>query len=152
MIRKIKIATLAFIICIASAMLIAGCLSPGSDLFKSKKNIRPDPETGIQDWMDAVNQKDVSRIYDLAPGAIKSQINEEDFAKANADNLFLKPGVYFTGYDVLDKTTDGYNASISAQVFMQKPDENGSIFTTALFYKFVLIYEGEEWKIWTVPQ
>jgi hypothetical protein len=144
--------SLVLILCIASALLISGCISPSSDLFKSKKNIPPDPETGIREWMDAMNQKDVHRLYVLAPDAIKSQINERDFVRANEDNNLLKPGVEFTNYDVLNKISDGYNASISAQLTMRRPADDGSVFATSLFYKFALFYEDGEWKIWTVPQ
>ncbi|HVP97017.1 hypothetical protein [Methanoregula sp.] len=115
--------------------------------------IQPDPETGIVSWINAVNQKDVHQIYILAPGDIKKQISYEQFAAANENNALLtNPNLKFSGYEILNKTSNQSTAKISAMLVMQKPvSENSTqVESVPVFYTFILTYEDNQWKVWTI--
>ena len=71
-----------------------------------------DAETGVQMWIAAVNARDLDRVYDLAPDAIKQQISLAQFKESNINNSFLQPGDYYTDYNVIDKGQNATNAQI----------------------------------------
>ena len=58
-----------------------------------------DPETGIQEWVDAVNNKDIVRLYDLEPNEIKQEVSFGQFVTVNKDNAFLSQNATLTGYE-----------------------------------------------------
>ena len=128
-----------------------GCTSAGiSDI--SKRSNPPDPETAIISWMDAVNHKDVQRLYLLAPDEIKNQVTYEQFVKANEGNLlFTESGLSFTNYTVLNETGNQSEATISAMLIMQKPVSKNStnMESVPVFYTFTMMYEDNQWKVWT---
>jgi hypothetical protein len=129
-----------------------GCISPGvSD--GGTTTIQPAPETGLASWINAVNNKDVQQLYVLAPNEIKNQVSYEQFVKANQNNILLtNPNLKFSGYEILNKTVNQSNAKINAMLVMQKPasDNSTHIASIPVFYTFVLTYENNQWKIWTV--
>ena len=138
------------ICCVIGLSVITGCVTQNHENLSVKGTIPPDPETGIQNWIDAVNNKNVSRLYELAPAEIKKQVIEPQFKKDNQDNLILKPGLTFeTGYTVITKSVNGYNATIKAQLFLKNSKAvNGSPSEIHVQYLFYLFYEDGEWKIW----
>lgn len=110
-----------------------------------------DSETGIQRWIDAINVRDIDRVYDLAPDEIKKQIPLAQFKKENINNTFLQPGNSFVNFTPIEKKQNATSAQIIAQVFLHMPTNKlaqGS--DIAIFYKFALYYEHGEWKIWTL--
>lgn len=112
---------------------------------------RPDPGTGIANWIAAVNGKDVSRLYDLAPAAIKSQADLENFTQANEGNILLRPGWQITGFTELNRTVAENSAAIRAGLDVSRPRESGNFTRETVFWHFVLYFEGDEWKVWTAP-
>ena len=111
----------------------------------------PGPETGIEEWMDAVNHKDVNRLYTLAPDEIKQQVSYDQFVKDNKDNILFKPGWEFTNYTVLNKTVNQSDARITAMLVLQKPVSENSTLVESIpvYYTFILKYEESQWKAWT---
>ena len=135
-------------------VLVAGSIYVLSDKIPSGKYSIPstDPETGIQNWIDAVNQRNIDRVYDLAPKQIKRQRTLDQFKEDNLNNTFLQPDHYFMNYTVIDKRQNGTYAQIMAQVFLHQPADTGTtVSDIPIQYKFALFYEHGEWKIWTLP-
>jgi hypothetical protein len=139
------------ICCIIGFSAISGCVHQNPKITSANNIIPPDPESGIQNWIDAVNSKNVSRLYDLAPGEIKKQVNEQQFKLDNHDNLILKPGLTFKPeFTEITKSVNRLNATIKAQLFLQNSNElNGSTSEIAVQYIFYLFFENGEWKVWT---
>jgi hypothetical protein len=129
--------------CLAACILTTGCV--GDSSFFRKSSAQSEPETGIAAWISAMNSKDVPRLYALSPSVIRSNISEQDFIRANAGNLLLKPGIVFSEPEILNKTSDGQRATVKAMIPMDRPGE-GRI---PLFYTFQLFFENGEWKVWT---
>ncbi len=112
----------------------------------------PDPETGLQMWIDAINAKDINRLYTLSPNQIREQVTLEQFTKDNSDNYLLKPGYIFTKYIIINETVNQTTAIIVADLPLQVPSQNSTqLKVIPINYKFFLIFEDGEWKIWNVP-
>jgi hypothetical protein len=110
-----------------------------------------DPETGIQKWIEAVNGRNVDRLYDLAPDEIKEQITLAQFKEDNINNTLFRPGYYFSNYTLMDKKQNGTSAQILAGITLHQPKEQDSSGNEIpVLYKFALFYEHGEWKIWTL--
>jgi hypothetical protein len=110
-----------------------------------------DPETGIQMWIEAVNGRNIDRLYDLAPDEIHQQVTLSQFKEENINNIFLQSGNKFLNYSVIDKKQNGTYAQIMAQVLFHRIVNQSALITQEdpLQYKFVLNYQHGEWKIWT---
>jgi hypothetical protein len=123
---------------------------PGSSINKPGVT-SSDPETGIQEWMDAVNHKDITRLYALAPDEIRQQVSYEQFVQANENNVLFSPAWEFTNYTVLNKTINQSTSSIMAMLVLQKPvSENSTRYESIpVYYTFILVYEDDQWKVWT---
>lgn len=110
-----------------------------------------DPETGLQQWIAAVNGRDVNRLYDLAPDDLKEQIPLDQFKQENLNNTLFRTGYYLSNYTLLNKQQNGTSAQIDAEVSLHQP---GGLESPArdipVLYKFALFYEHGEWKIWTL--
>ncbi len=136
---------------------IAGCatsLHPqlNSTIEKSTDAL-PDPETGLQEWMTAINAKNINRLYTLSPDQIREQVTLEQFTKDNTENYLLQPGYVFIGYTILNKTVNQTTATITAQLNLQV-SASQNLNQTKVFpviYKFFLVFEEGEWKIWNIP-
>jgi hypothetical protein len=111
-----------------------------------------DPETGIKMWIDAVNQRNIDRVYDLSPDQIKQQLTLPQMKENNLNNTLLQPGFRFTDYKVVDKQQNGTNAKIAATLILQFPPSQESTEgkLVPVRYNFALFYQHGEWKIWTV--
>ena len=113
----------------------------------------PDPETGLQEWMTAINAKNINRLYTLSPNQIRKQVTLDQFTKDNTENYLLKPGYVFIDYTILNKTVNQTTAIITAQLNLQVPASQ-NLNKTQIFpvsYKFFLVFEDGEWKIWNIP-
>ena len=110
-----------------------------------------DAETGLQMWIAAVDARDVDRVYDLSPDALKAQISPDQFRKENANNSFLREGTFNRNYILVDKQQ---NATISqivaALTFNQSVDQGNATAMVPITYRFGLFYEHGEWKILTL--
>jgi len=110
-----------------------------------------DPETGLQNWIEAVNARNIDRVYDLAPDEIKQQVSLDQFRKDNMNNTLLQPGEKFLNFSIYDRKQNGTYAQITAQVFLQQtPGKNSLGPEVPMQYKFALFFQHGEWKIWTV--
>jgi hypothetical protein len=139
---------------VAGLLLIA--LIAGSVYVVDSKNTgkfsvpSTDPETGIQEWIDAMNQRNIDRVYDLAPDEIKDQVTPEQFKMANINNTLLKPGNSFTSYTVIEKKQNGTSAQITAQVILHIASNQQNTHGTdvPVVDTFALLYQHGEWKVW----
>ena len=149
---KLVLHALWALVCILVLVSVSGCTTslPGSSMNKTTVS-SPVPETGIEEWMDAVNHKDVNRLYTLAPDEIKQQVSYDQFVKDNKDNILFKPGWEFTNYTVLNKTVNQSDARITAMLVLQKPVSENSTLVESIpvYYTFILKYEESQWKAWT---
>jgi hypothetical protein len=110
-----------------------------------------DPETGIQNWIEAVNGRNIDRLYDLAPDEIKGQRTLDQFREDNTNNILFKQGNYLYNYTLMDKKQNGTSAQIIAEISLHQPENQGTPGQEIpIFYKFSLFYEHGEWKIWTL--
>ena len=149
---KLILHALCALVCILALVSFSGCTSSLHDSSMNKTTVSAsDPETGIEEWMDAVNHKDVNRLYALAPDEIKQQVSYDQFVKDNEDNILFKPGLEFTNYTVLNKTVNQSDAKITALLVLQKPVSGNSTQNESIpvLYTFILRYEEGQWKVWT---
>jgi|GEM_PF-1766799 hypothetical protein len=133
--------------------LIIGSIYVLSNKIPFGKSSSPltDPERGIQNWIEAVNQRNINRVYDLAPDEIKQQRTLAQFKEDNLNNTFLQPDHYFINYTVIDKKQNATYAQIIAQIFLHQPADQGTLGSEVpIQYKFALYYEHGEWKLWTL--
>jgi hypothetical protein len=124
-------------------ILFVGC----TEINKNEKSNVDGPENSIATWVSAMNNKDVSQLYDLAPSEIRRNISRRDFVQANTENVLLKPGVIFSNPTILKKTSDGKHASLFIQLTMEKPGSD----PITVYYTFYLVNEKDGWKVWTSP-
>jgi hypothetical protein len=132
-------------------IIAMGCMSTVAGTNPGVMSSRPDPETGIVNWMSAVNGKNLPKLYELSPGFIKKNVTEQEFIASNDGNIILEPGFKFSGYEIMNKTVQGNYANIRAVLIAS----NSSLTTNAttgvpIFYNFIFSYENNEWKVWTI--
>lgn len=132
---------------------IPGCVDNSTNTSFQNNVARPDPETGLDDWIFAINDKNVPRLYDLAPRQIKDQISLENFTQENKENPLLQPGVTVKKVIILNETEGGDNAMIVAGLNVTSPSASDPTGYSSMevFWRFVLFFEENEWKVWTIP-
>jgi hypothetical protein len=111
-----------------------------------------DPETGIQTWITAVNNRDYHRLYTLAPDSIRLQVNESTFMQAQDGNPLLANGNKINSYKVQNETVVGNNAMIISHLVLETPgvSSNTSSKKILLYINFLETFEHGEWKVWTI--
>jgi len=112
-----------------------------------------DPETGIQEWVDAVNNNDIARLYELEPEGFKQEISFSQFVLVNRDNEFINPNASLTGYEILNKTSNATVANMRVMVYWHGPVAPNStqMQTIPMFFNFEELYENGQWRVWTIP-
>jgi hypothetical protein len=133
--------------------LIVGCISVlGSKTTSDSLRVPlTQPETGLQMWVDAMNQRNMDRLYDLSPDEIKNEVTLAKFKEDNLNNTLLQSGYDFINYSVIDRKENGTYAQITAQIWLHQPANQSSLGPEIpLLYKFALYYQHGEWKIWTL--
>ena len=70
--------------------------------------------------------------------------------KDNQNNPIFIPGTQFVDYKILNKTIEGDNATIVAYILTKVPGKTNDTTAIPIYYKFILFYEDNEWKVWTV--
>lgn len=141
----------AALCCILLLTVSAGCTQ--SSLF-AKPVVLPssDPESGIVQWMDAMNRQDVIRLYRLAPSSIRTGVSLEEFALINHDNVYFSRNVTFVSYEIINKTVSDNTADIKAMlVTNQFPAGGEPVENIPIWFHFTLTRENGEWKVWTIP-
>lgn len=133
-------------------ILAAGCTGPGDSPAPFRAGDSPDPESGIVRWIDAVNERDYGAVYDLMPGSKRAGISREQYIRFNRDNPspFLASGPVVTDYFILDKNTEGLNATIKAglQTSFSGSAGNEPPRQETVFFTFEESFEENEWKVW----
>jgi len=148
MIMTKKYTGILLAVCLAGCVLISGCVG-GNSLF-SKTSAIPEPETGINYWISAVNDHNFDRVYDLAPHSIKQQVSRQEFIVAQRDNPLLAEGTIIKGYKILNKTASGNDSAITVQLIIHVPAKvNQSDQDISVYLKFVETFEDGEWHVWT---
>ena len=137
--KKITGLTIIIVCGLILALCLAGCAQQ-----------RSDPETGLKNWVSAVNSHDYGQVYDLAPQEIRSQISRQDFIAAQNGNPFVAPGNIIRSYQVVNKTQVGDNAELTAGLTLYVPGSaNATPGNVFIFLKFLEVFEDGEWKVWT---
>ena len=143
--RNILVVTASILLVV---LLVSGCMNTaGTGLSSSAK---PDPETGLDNWKNAINNKDIDRLYNLAPQTVRSQISKTDFIQVNKDNPLFVPGISVTGYKIYNKSVNGNSARIVAAMYVTYYNittQNSTV--TPVYYTFNEDFEANEWKVWT---
>jgi len=140
--------------CIAMGLLVlivvCGCVSDPA-LF-SKNTPQPDPETGIDAWVQAMNAHDVDQLYYLAPEEVQKQVSLAQFERDNANNTLLQSDKFISGYQIMNETKSATTANIKAIINLHQNILGNStkIETIPLGLHFEEWYENGEWKVWTV--
>jgi hypothetical protein len=125
--------------CLVAVTLIAGWIAP-----------RPDPEEGVRTWIAAVNDRDYSQVYAMAPREIRGQVTEAEFAAAQETNPFLSPGNRIEGYTIVERTGTGDVSTITARlVLVSTASGNPAVKKIPVYLKFVERLEDGRWKVWT---
>ncbi|MFZ2074581.1 MAG: hypothetical protein WB986_04390 [Methanoregula sp.] len=153
MIKNIQDILFLFV-CILALVSISGCMAslPGSSVNKTIVAYS-DPETGIHNWVDAVNSKDIVKLYDLEPYGFKQEVSLKQFVTVNQDNEFISPNATLTGYEILNKTSNATVANLRVVVYWYGPVSPNStqMETIPMFYNFEELFENGEWKVWETP-
>jgi len=142
--------------CIAVVLVVliiaCGCTSVNTSVADQSSSL-PDPETGINAWIDAVNAHDINGFYNLAPNEIKEQIPEQQFITANTNNPLLQQDRSITGYKILNETSNATMANIKVMVSLRQDVSANSTQTEIipLYLNFEEWFENGEWKVWTIP-
>ena len=142
--------------CIAAGLIVlivvCGCTAANSSVL-SKNPPRPDPETGIITWIDAINAHDVSGLYNLAPEGIRDQVSLEQFVNANTNNTLLTPDKAITGYNILNETSNATMANFKVALLLHQNVSADSVQTETipLYLNFEEWLENGVWKVWTLP-
>ena len=153
MLRDVQCILVLFV-CILALVSISGCMAslPASSMNKTIAAYS-DPETGIHDWVDAVNNKDIVRLYDLEPNEIKQYVSFKQFLTVNKDNEFLSQNATLTDYEILNKTSNATAANLRVVLYWYGPVSPNSthVETIPMFYNFEELFENGEWKVWESP-
>jgi hypothetical protein len=137
--------------CIILVVLSTGCTQP-SLFVKPAVVPSSDPESGIIQWMDAMNRHDVPQLYHLAPSSLRSNISLEEFSLINQNNVYFSRNVSFVSYEILNKTVSSDIVDIRATLVTDHfPAGRDLEKNIPIFFHFTLIRENGEWKIWTAP-
>jgi hypothetical protein len=136
------------IICfLVICILYCGCTGISSDAGFTKN--RDNPESGIVNWMAAMNYHDSGRLYNLSPQIIKKQISKTEFIKVNEENGMFIDNITFVDYTVLNRTQSNNGATLKVQMVMATPDRiTGNVSYSGIFYTFNEYFENNEWKVW----
>jgi len=122
-------------------IFISGCMNINT---KSSNSI-PDPEECVKNFIDAVNQKDANKLYNL--------YSEKERANISMDYLYNSlhegPGPIIINYTVLDKSFKGNNARLYIRFFEEIPDSEGKIKPTPYTDTMAFILEDNQWKMTT---
>jgi hypothetical protein len=132
---------------------ISGCTATMPNTSQNVAVPNSDPQTGIQEWVDAVNNKDVARLYDLEPEGFKQGVSFSQFALLNKDNEFISPNSSLTDYKILNETSDATVANIRVMVYWHglKSQNSSQMETVPLFFNFEESFENGEWRVWEIP-
>jgi len=142
-----------FVSLLLLSSILSGCTM--TDLSSTKNNnlntIYSYPELGIQEWVNAVNTKDVKALYNLEPDSVKQQISYAQFVTMNEQNQLLEPNSSLTSFEVLNETRNGTSANFIIIANWQGTVAQNStqIKTAPIFYHFKEIFEDGIWKVWT---
>ncbi len=150
-IREIKWLVAGLILILLIAGSVSVILNTRNSPEKSSVPLT-DPETGLQNWIEAVNGRNIDRVYNLFPDEIQQQRTLNQFKEDNINNTLLRQGSYFINYTVMDKKQNGTYAQLIAQVYLHQSVNQTTLGPDVpIYYKFGLYYQHGEWKIWTLP-
>lgn len=133
-------------------IIMSGCTAAGGQA-AGKNMTPPDSETGIKTWIAAVNARDVTALYYLAPGGLREQVTLDQFTSANTNNTFLTGDRFITGYEILNKTSNASTANIKAVILLRQTsaDNSSETVTIPVYLNFEEWFEDGEWRVWTIP-
>jgi len=134
--------------------MVCGCTIPSSDSALNKTSVSlPDPKTGVYNWADAINNKDLPRLYDLEPDFIRQNVSFDQFAGVNVGNSFISPNSTLTSVEILNETSNATTANLIVVVYWQGPISTNStkMQTLPIYFKVEEFYEDNEWKVWMEP-
>jgi len=123
------------IICV----FISGCMNVNT---KSSNSI-PDPEEGLKNFVDAVNQKDANKLYNLYSEKLRAN-QSMDYLY---NTLHEGPGPIIINYTVLDKSFKGNKTRLYIRFYEEIPDNGGEIKPTPYTLTMAFILEDNQWKI-----
>ena len=140
-------------IIIGLAITLAVCGYVSDPAFFSKNTPQPDPETGIDAWVQAMNAHDIDQLYYLAPEEVQTQVSLAQFEKDNANNTLLQSDKFISGYQILNETRSSTTAKIKAVIILHQnvPGNSTQTQTIPLYLNFEEWYENGGWKVWTIP-
>jgi len=141
-------------LCILVLVSVCGCVGSLSDSSMNKTSAsHSDPETGVQEWIEAVNNHNIVRLYDLEPDEVRQEISFNQFEDVNKDNNFISPNASLSGYDILNETSNATIANLIVVVNWNGPVSPNStqLETMTIYYHFEEFFEDGEWKVWIVP-
>jgi len=111
--------------------------------WKLSKNLYPDPEDGVRNFIDAINQKNGTKLLNLASQELI--VNKSiDYASFFNQDLQKEPQI--VNYTILEKTIDGNKAKLNVHFTYEKPlsvDNSISEYTTWMAF----ILEDNQWKM-----
>ena len=110
----------------------------------------PDPKTGIVEWVNDMNNRDLNALYLLAPDEIRHQISYSLFIQANQNNELFTPGWEFTNFTIVNETINNSTVTAKTLLILKIPPSANSTQgeTIPLYDTFNLTYEDNQWKVW----
>jgi hypothetical protein len=120
-------------------VFISGCLKVNT---KSSNSI-PDPDEGVKNFVDALNQKDATKYYNL--------LSQEDRANVSFDDVYNLlhegPGPIIINYTVSDRKIKGNKTWFHIRFIEELPDAYGIIKPTPYNLTMAFILEDNQWKL-----
>ena len=140
-------------VCLILALLILTCGCIGESSFFDKNVPQSDPETGVVNWIQAINAHDPSALYYLAPSQLRNQISIEQFKIENANNTLLERDKSISQYQILNQTENSTMANLKVLILLQQNVTSNSTTTETipLYLNFEEWYENGAWRVWTIP-
>ncbi|MGB7992829.1 hypothetical protein [Methanoregula sp.] len=144
---------MALCLLIIAVVNISGCTSTVPNAATNEVVPNSDPQTGIQEWVTAVNNKDIATLYDLEPDGFKQEVSFSQFVLLNKDNEFMSPNSSLTDYKIMNETSNITDANMRVMVYWHGPNSQNStqMETIPLFFNFEESYENGEWRVWEIP-
>ena len=120
-------------------VFISGCVNVNT----KPSNSIPDPEEGVKNFVDALNQKDATKLFNL--------YSEESKANRSMDSLYNSlhegPGPIIINYTVSDKEIKGNKAWVNVRFIAELPDPYDIIKPTPINLTRAFILEDNQWKM-----
>jgi hypothetical protein len=111
--------------------------------WKLSENLYPDPEDSVKNFVDAINQKNGTKLLNLASREL--EVNKSiDYASYFDQDLQNEPEI--VNYTIFEKTINGNRARVNVQFTYEKPISGNALLSHYTSW-MAFILEDNQWKM-----